>query len=112
MAFNNTPIIYLEREDFNDEGRLLVEGKFLVLFQSDQCIHCRNAKPAFIDACQEDKGDTNWATVEYSPSFRDLLPKIPDFRGFPHYVEYNDGVPTTFNGGRSKEVLLEFSNRT
>lgn len=112
-----SPIMYLERSDFLDNGNMdpnLLSSPVFVLFQADYCGHCKSAKPSFQELANE--GIVRCMTVQGDgerPSERAIVPLLnkiyPGFRGYPSYMLFMpDGRKIPYNGKRDTMALRQF----
>lgn len=122
--FFERPVYYLQRSDFDENGNLvepfLRNKKVIIMIQSNNCGHCTNAKPAFLEAAKfVSQRDPNvvFATIQADGKERgeqelnELLGQIkPDFRGFPDYVLYLNGRRYDSNGppGRDSRSIINY----
>jgi len=120
----NKKIGYLENKDFDNNGQLSNEillGKkipIVVMVQASWCYFCKISKPAFQDyANRTNSNQVFCATIHVdgdTQTEKDLGERIetiiPDFKGFPHYALYMNGVLVDKEiKGRSVEDLGEFT---
>jgi len=120
----NKKIGYLENKDFDNNGQLsneILRHKkipIVVMIQASWCHFCKISKQAFQDYA--DKTNSNQvfcATIHVDgdrQSEKNLGERIetiiPDFKGFPHYALYMNGVLVDKEiKGRSVEDLGEFT---
>jgi len=123
MEYMTPPVIYLDNNDFDDNGNLinqtlLSQNKpIFIMLQAVFCGHCTKAKPYFQQfahdtfgkvLCCSIQGDSNVASVHGIGS---KLSKIcPNFVGFPSYVVIHNGKKIPYDGGRKTEDLQNFLN--
>ena len=120
----NKKIGYLENDDFDNNGQLfnkILLGKkipIVVMVQDSRCHFCKISKPAFQDyANRTNTNEVFCATIHVdgdTQTEKDLGKRIenviPDFKGFPHYALYMNGVLVNKKiRGRSIEDLGEFT---
>lgn len=110
--FNDANVIYLEGIDFNNNNLSSLNGKVITLVQSTGCGWCKKAKPEYSDAANKSK-DAIWTTIEMDSAdakLKEVVSKMPNFKGYPHYVLYQNGkLINTYEGGdRSPNALIEF----
>lgn len=120
----NQRIGYLENSDFDNNGKLLnpillrKKIPIVVMVQASWCGYCKQSKPAFQEYAN--KTNTNQvfcATIHADgerQSEKDLGERIntiiTDFKGFPHYALYMNGLLVNKEiKGRSIEDLGEFT---
>jgi thiol-disulfide isomerase/thioredoxin len=115
------PIAYLEDQDFDKKGNLVVNipsnMPVVVMLQSSWCTHCKTAKPEFQSFANATKGRVFCATVQVDgerESEKALGERIkiikPNFRGFPDYLLYNNGIRIDKEiKGRDVRHLRDFS---
>lgn len=119
----NFPIVYLQRSDFDSNGKLIHQyfknKKTLVMLQANYCGFCTKAKPDFIRAAKILNNKVVFATAQLDGSvdgekeIEEILYKIkPGFQGFPDYVLFENGIPRKDNGpdGRDVNSLIKFVN--
>ncbi len=123
MKYLNTPIGYLEDQDFNDKG-ILINPEIprnipvVVMIQTSWCPHCTNSKPAFQEFADQNKGKVFCATIQADgdkPSEKILGKRVkmlkPGFQGFPDYSVYLNGqLMNREIKGRGVADLVEFSS--
>jgi len=120
----NKKIGYLENKDFDNNGQLsneiLIAKKIpiVIMVQESSCHFCKISKPAFQDyANRTNSNQVFCATIHAdgdTQTEKDLGERIetiiPDFKGFPHYALYMNGVLVNKEiKGRSVEDLGEFT---
>jgi thiol-disulfide isomerase/thioredoxin len=122
MLYLTEPIVYLVNKDFDTNGNLinprLKDKKVIIMIQAAFCGHCTNAKPAYQEFGDKNQNKFIIATIQGDGTqlgekeLNQMLKKIdPQFRGFPAYVGYKNGVYVkTHNGGRSAQDLQMFAD--
>lgn len=108
--FDNNNVIYLEGKDI-DNSNLLFKDKAMILIQSIGCGYCKSAKPEYADAA-DNNNDCKWFTIEMDTAddnLKNFAKDLPNFRGYPHYVLFNNGkLSKTYEGNRKKDDLIKF----
>lgn len=116
------PIAYLQVTDFDDQGNLNIPNlpadmPVVVMVQGNFCGFCSQAKPAFQEFAENNRGKVLVASIQGDgteagvPELQKKLNQFyPDFKGYPHYVLYENGkiVPKQIKG-RGVEHLKEFA---
>lgn len=115
--FENTPIIFLEREDFNDDGTLKHNQglkPMVVMVMGNFCGFCKKAAPMFRGFAMENP-HVIAATVliDGKQSEKDLYKlfnsKIAHVPGVPTFMLFKNGkYVSTHSGERTKESLINF----
>jgi thiol-disulfide isomerase/thioredoxin len=120
----NKKIGYLENDDFDNNGQLfnkILRAKkipIVIMVQASWCHFCKISKPAFQDyADKTNSNEVFCATIHADgdrQSEKDLGERIktiiPEFKGFPHYALYMNGVLVDKEiKGRTVEDLGEFT---
>ncbi|CCA61401.1 hypothetical protein AV955_gp044 [Diadromus pulchellus ascovirus 4a] len=117
MLFKS-PVIYLRRGDFASDGRLAnpyFKNKIVVVMvYASWCPHCHDAQPDFQAAADSTRSYV-FAAIQTDgdvPGEREsleILPKILyDYRGFPDYAYFVDGVPVVdqpLPGRRKNDII-------
>ena len=92
------PIAYLEDPDIDKNGDIINSEipkhiPVVIMIQATWCPHCQNAKRAFQEFANKNKGKVFCATIEANgerKSEQELGKRvssfIKDFKGFPHYA--------------------------
>ena len=120
MTFNNTNIVFLQDTDFDIPRKILKTPlKTFVMVQGSFCGHCISAKPAFIEAANQNTGDVIFATIQVDgdaseKALAKQLGKITNGAytgGVPTYLLFENGkYKTTYNDGRDAESISNFTN--
>ena len=122
MKYLNTPIVYLEDQDFSSDGRLIADlpkdKPVVVMIQSTWCGYCTGSKPDFQKFADSHKGEVICATIqadgetEGEKKLSERISKlVPNFRGFPEYALYQNGKYQQKElKDRSVNGLKEFAN--
>jgi thiol-disulfide isomerase/thioredoxin len=132
MKYFDKPVYYLQRNDFDDNGNIIVpelrNKKVIIMLQANYCGHCTTAKPDFYRAAKhlkelENNGGTSYkdrivfATIqadgkeEGEKELNELLGLIkPGFIGFPDYVMYVNGKRSNDSGppGRDFNNIINY----
>ena len=123
MKYFNDNIFYLQRKDFDNNGKLINnridnEKLIMIMIQANFCGYCTMAKPdykKFADAnkdivCMTIQADGD---EEGEKELSKILKNIDSsFRGFPHYVVYRGGNRIgTYEGDRSLKSLNEYISK-
>jgi len=115
------PVAYLQATDFDNNGNLInpeipKDIPVVVAIMANFCGYCTQAKPAFKQFADENKGKVFVATIQgdgQEEGESELQSKLndfyPDFKGYPHYVLYKGGrqIPKQIKG-RGVAELNEF----
>lgn len=118
----NYPVHYLENQDINSQGDLVVPQipknmPVVIMVQASWCPHCTNAKPAFQEFAEKYKDKVFVATIQ-ADGERDTEKQLgkrinnikKTFRGFPDYLLfYNGKMVDKEIGGRSVDDLAKFA---
>ena len=102
MKYLNSPVLYLEDQDFSKDGRLIADlpkdKPVVVMIQSTWCGYCTASKPDFQKFAESHKDKVICATIQADgetdgeKKLADRISKlIPNFQGFPEYALYRDG---------------------
>jgi hypothetical protein len=117
MKYLTRPVVYLENEDFDDDGNILDKSKpVFILLQSTNCGHCTHAKPTFHDFAVKNP-HILCATIQMdSPNitreFHQKMDKIyPGLWGFPSYILHWNGIKEKYEGDRSYDDIDRFIKR-
>lgn len=120
----NEKVGYLENSDFDNNGALLnpilrhKKSPIVIMVQASWCGYCKESKPVFQEyANKTNRNQVFCATIHADgerQTEKDLGERIktiiPDFKGFPHYALYMNGVIVNKEiKGRSVEDLGEFT---
>ena len=87
----------------------IADGKKAVLFYADWCGHCKKLKPDW-DAAAKDanKEETKMIKVNCGEGTKEdkaIMEKY-NIDGYPTIIIFDNGTPSTYEGGRSKADLL------
>jgi thiol-disulfide isomerase/thioredoxin len=125
----NKQIAYMEDFDFEEDGR--IKNKILryinqyipivIMVQSGDCIHCKNAKPVFQEyADKTSRNEVICATIDFLGKrksqkelvkrIRTVIPKAAT-QGIPCYALFRNGILDTSReiNGRCVESLGQFT---
>jgi thiol-disulfide isomerase/thioredoxin len=111
-------IAYLEDEDFDSSGKLLMKSKkpVVVILQGLFCGYCTKMKPAFQSLAEKMKNKVTCATIqidgnESEKKLGKRLDKIMGkFKGVPTVVAFKGGnFYKEYKGDRSEQSLIEFA---
>ena len=122
LEYFSKSIGYLEDQDFDKEGNLIVQEipsniPVVIMLQSSWCPHCTEAKIDFQEFADATEGRVFCATIQADgehPSEKLLGERIkslkPNFRGFPDYLLYVNGTRVDKEiAGRDVKHLRDFS---
>lgn len=121
MDYLTRPVVYLDSNDFDDEGNIInpnipKDKPVFIMFQANFCGFCKMAKPDFQEFAEK---NPNFfvATIQADSqnpdvaNFKNKINKIyPDLVGFPSYMFYAQGKRIIYNGGRSYKDLQTFAD--
>lgn len=123
--FNDEAVVFLEKSDFDDQGRFLHKlpnRPMVVMLGGSFCPHCRHAAPAFNEFAAQAKQeklcvpaviqvDKSSGERELGILLGQLFPALG--QGVPTYALFGkDGVfIKTHEGDRTKEALIEFAKK-
>jgi thiol-disulfide isomerase/thioredoxin len=117
MSKNLIEIPHLEDEDFDNSGKLKIQGLVIVMIQGDFCGYCTQMKPAFQAFADKNKGKLTAATIKTdgNKSEKALAGKmsksIEGYRGVPTIIGYKNGLFSGMHtGGRDIDSLQQFSD--
>lgn len=97
-------IYYLEASDLDMNNKILLPGLlpenkdkiFVVMVKAEWCGHCKTATPKFEEAAKNMENNPNAmyciADVTTEPELSDKTKFFDDFRGFPHFSAFKNGV--------------------
>ena len=115
------PIAYLEEQDIDIKGNICNSGipidiPMVVMIQVSWCPHCQNAKGAFQEFANKNKGKVFCATIEAEGELKSeqelgnrVSSFVKQFLGFPHYILYTGGkLQTKLIQGRDVKALENF----
>lgn len=116
--FDHGNVLYLEEEDIDENGNLVLPGKVIVMVQGNFCGYCTQAKPAYdtLATAYKNSGVT-FATlqVDGTPSEKKANEKLKrgvksgEIRGVPTFILYNNGkIVSIHRGGRDVQSLKKF----
>jgi thiol-disulfide isomerase/thioredoxin len=122
MKYLNLPVVYLQDQDFDNNGNLVnpellkTKKPVMIMIQGNFCGYCTQAKPAFQKFAEENKGKVICATIQGDgkesgeKELSNRVSKIhPNFRGYPGYVLYKNGkLYKVHDGGRGVKDLEKF----
>ena len=127
MSLNGSNVIFLENEDFSNDGVLHYKGrplpnKTLVMVQGNFCGYCTQSKPDFselanIHASNKIGKGVVFATLQIDgsqseKSLKERLPTIAkgaNLKGVPAYMVFENGkFVHMYEGGRDKKSIKEF----
>jgi len=100
MLYLNTPIVYLENEDFDSKGQLFVKTNLpiVILIQASWCSYCTKVKPIFQEFANKTQGKIFCATIQIDGDRKSeqllgrRIPKLfPGTEGIPKYILYING---------------------
>lgn len=115
--FNNSPIVFLEREDFHDDGSLKMNQglkPMVIMVMGNFCGFCKRAAPMFVDfAKQNPHVIAATIVIDGKQSEKDLYKlinsKITRIPGVPTFMLFKNGKFVAIHSGeRTKESLLSF----
>ena len=127
--FLNDPIVYLDNDDFDEQGELKQLAMFsdsskpiFIMIQSNFCGFCSMAKPHYQEFATENKDKAYFATIqgdearpERSLSIKLLMDRItkiyPEFFGYPSYLILYKGKKFKYEKDRTKASLNEVLNQ-
>ena len=98
--YMNKPIAYLENDDFNSQGQLLINTNLpvVILIQASWCSYCTKVKPIFQEFADKTQGKIFCATIQIDGDRKSeqllgyRIPKLfPDIEGIPTYILYING---------------------
>ena len=117
MKFNQH-VSYLEDEDFDSNGRILLdlEKPLIVMLQGEFCGFCREMKPSYQDAAEKSKNIAYFSTIQMDgdESEKKLAKRFGDIVGMEIpgvpsvYAILPNGSAKEYSGDRSTGSLCEF----
>ena len=117
--FDDGSVAYLEREDFDGQGRFIVpvkQNKMIVMLQGNFCGYCTQAKPAYANFARNNP-NVLVATIQIDGNQNEqvlgklITGSLPDYQGVPHYIAFKNGkYIKTHTGGRDERSLQYFAN--
>jgi thiol-disulfide isomerase/thioredoxin len=116
MSYFNSPnVVYLEKDDF-DNGRLIIPGTVIVMFQGNFCGYCTRLKPIYQQIADENTSNIIFATAQTdsveqseqcfsnSAFVSQILGK--SLQGVPVLIKFVNGFPQSeYGGDRSSSDL-------
>ena len=108
-ALNNINNISSNIDDFNNE----VKHKSAIIFVlADWCGHCQDFKPKITDYVQHMSNTNNNGIIAlFDDNTMKEANNMPSINGFPSVFSMRNGMKhQDYNGERSKEGLINFSN--
>lgn len=123
MKYLNKPVYYLQRDDFDDKGNLINtqiprNKPTMIMIQATFCGHCNDAKPEYQQFANNMEDRVFCTTIQADGNekgekeLQQLLNIIdPSFKGFPHYIVYNNGKRHTYQGQRTSKDLEKFISK-
>jgi len=122
MEYLTSPVIYLDKTDFNEDGKLvsfkIIDKPIFIMIQAVFCGHCTRAKPWFQEFSVRNKDRVICCSIQGDSEYPDaknmgnIIKKIcPNFMGFPSYVVFHKGEYIEYDGGRKTEDLENFLNK-
>ena len=116
MNFDES-VIYLENEDFTEDGKLKVlqDKSVVIMLGGNFCHFCKDMKPEFQKfAHKVNNIYPACILIDGNESEKQLGQKInkwlPDYKGVPTVVAYKNGKYfKTHKGPRTEVALIEFS---
>lgn len=127
MSLNGTKVIFLENEDFSNNGVLTYKGKplankTLIMVQGNFCGYCTKSKPGFSNLANKHGSDiigkgTVFATIQIdgSESEKKLKARLPviaegaSLNGVPAYLLFENGkFVAMYEGARDEASLKKF----
>jgi thiol-disulfide isomerase/thioredoxin len=116
----NKYIPYLEVQDFDKNGNLLVNGgNSVVLVWASWCPHCVHAKPEYAKAAKmvKSRGGPNLLCLQHDgerdseKKAMEVVSKAHKVKGFPTVLLFKNGkMVKTFSGDRTAENFVKFAN--
>lgn len=121
MEYLTRPVVYLDSNDFDDEGNIInpllpKDKPIFIMLQANFCGFCKMAKPDFQEFAEK---NPNFVVASIqadskNPDVVKLKNKInkiyPNLVGFPSYMIYAQGKRIIYNGGRSYKDLQTFAD--
>lgn len=118
MKYLNDPVVYLQDSDFDASGNLInpnipKDQPVVIMIQANFCGYCTQAKPAFQQYADQNKGKVFCATIQGDGTEKgekelgSNIDKIKKgFRGYPDYIKYKGGksVPGDISGRSLKDL--------
>lgn len=114
MKYLERPVVYLENEDFDEEGNVRDQSRpVFIMLQTTNCGHCTQSKPAFHDfavrnphiLCATIQMDSPKVTKELHQKIDQIYPGL---WGFPSYILHWQGRKVKYEGDRSFDDLSRF----
>ena len=100
MLYLNKPVAYLENQDFDSQGQLLIKTNLpvVILIQASWCSYCTNVKPIFQEFANKTQGKIFCATIQVDGDRKSeqllgkRIPKLfPGIQGIPKFILYING---------------------
>ena len=101
MLYLNKPVAYLEDQDFDVNGKLLINTNLpvVILIQASWCSYCTKVKPTFQEFANKTQGTIFCATIQIDGDRKSeellgrRIPKLfPNIKGIPKYILYINGA--------------------
>ena len=108
-ALNNINNISSNIEDFNNEVK---HNSAIIFVLADWCGHCQDFKPKINDYVQHMSNSNNNGIIAlFDDNTMKEANNMPSINGFPSVFSMRNGMKhQDYNGERSKEGLINFSN--
>ena len=108
-ALNNINNISSNIEDFNNEVK---HNSAIIFVLADWCGHCQDFKPKINDYVQHMSNTNNNGIIAlFDDNTMKEANNMPSINGFPSVFSMRNGMKhQDYNGERSKEGLINFSN--
>ena len=115
----NKPIAYLENDDFNSQGQLLINTKLpvVILIQASWCSYCTKVKPIFQEFADKTQGKIFCTTIQIDGDRKSekllgrRIPKLfPGIEGIPKYILYMNGqiIQREISSNMDIKALFDF----
>lgn len=119
MLYLNKPIAYLENQDFDNSGKLLIPTKLpvVILIQASWCGYCKQIKPIFQEFANKTEGKVFCTTIQIDGDrnneklLGERIPKMfPNIQGIPTFILYINGnlVQRELSGNIDLNSLYNF----
>jgi protein disulfide-isomerase A1 len=99
-------VVVLNNENF--EGFLSAHPLSLVEFYAPWCGHCKKLAPLYAAAASELKGIVPLAKIDADSENNRPLAQRFGVRGFPTLLVFRNGLPSEYQGERTKEGLISY----